>query len=68
MHTYTGPRQGQEPGSIVSYCASAILSTETSSVPVQCESHYFEFMLGGGGEWGTGKVVNDVGFASSAGG
>ena len=36
-NVHTGPRQGQEPWSIVSYCASPIPSTVLCPSPVQCE-------------------------------
>ena len=36
-NVHTGLRQGQIPGSIVSYCASPVLCTGPGPVPVQCE-------------------------------
>ena len=52
VHTVPEQGQGQEPGPIVSYCASPILCTSPSLVCVQCEYNimpkmttYFEFIL-----------------------
>ena len=36
-NVHTGPRQGKEPGSIVSYCTCQIPCTCPGSVPVQCK-------------------------------
>ena len=34
---HTGPRQGKEPGPIVSYCAGPVACTCPDAVPKQCQ-------------------------------
>ena len=48
-NVHTGPRQGKEPGPIVSYGADPVPCTCPGPGPVQCEKAITERLGGGGG-------------------